>query len=429
LLTTNEKIMKRLIYVLSLALLTTKCTKDNGEGTSNNKKGEIIYVETNNYQNNQNAILAYKRKDNGTLEQLPGSPYATGGEGVGNPEQVLGPNDSDTQIEFSADNKFLLAVNSGTHTIAVFRIQSDGSLVAVPGSPFPSGGQTPVSIAVGGQYVYVVNKSHDLVHPITQAPNYTVFTMDGEGKLTQVPSSTVESTPGSSPAQVLLSNDGKFLFGADFLGFMLNPAKGTLRSFTVGTDGKITPVHGTPQAIPGMGGALGLWQHPKANVLYVGFPLQAKVGIYDINNNTGELNFRSTVDAGPAACWIRTTKDGNYMYVINSAENSVTVYNSSNPQSPSLIQRIVLKNSGPTYQFMGMPFVTSEGFSLDFSPTEDYLYIVSQHTNPDFSIGNYNYLHALRVGDDGKLSELADPIQLPVPATLRPQGTAVYRTN
>jgi hypothetical protein len=209
---------------------------------------------------------------------------------------------------------------------------------------------------------------------------------------------------------------------------MLKPAMGTLRSFTINASGTITPVAGTPYMIPGLGGALGLWQHPKDNTLYVGFPFQAKVGVYNIDPNSGALTFHSTVDAGLVACWVRTDKSGDYMYVLNSGENSVSIYNSSNSLSPVYIDKLVLKNSGPTYPppVGTMPFATSEAFHLSFSPSEKNLFIVSQHTNVDFSIGNYNYLHTLEVADDGRLTESHDPVNLPVAPNYRPQGVAVY---
>jgi 6-phosphogluconolactonase (cycloisomerase 2 family) len=421
------------ILLVCLAFMPS-CKKDDDDNNNNNNnnnggsngEAEVIYLQTNDPAGN--AILAYRHTGDGNLTQISGSPFSTGGNGVGNPNQVLGPDDSDQQLFLTADHKFLLTVNAGSNSIAVFNVSGDGSLSAVAGSPFPSGGETPVSVYVSENYVYVVNKSQNPLVPVTTDPNYTVFTLASNGALTPVAGSAVATTPGSSPAQALISVDKKFLFGADFLGFQLMPAVGTLRSFTVDSGGMITPVAGTPYMIPGMGGALGLWQHPSANVLYVGFPLQAKVGIYNINTASGALTFLSTVNAGPAACWLRTTKSGNYLYSLNSGNNSITAYNSSSATTPVIIDSIALKLPGPIYMNMGLPFTSSEGFAFDISPTNKYMYVVSQHTNPDFSIGNYNYLHFLTIGTNGTLDEPGAPIQLPVPNTVRPQGMVVFKT-
>ena len=383
---------------------------------------DVIYLENNDFHDNQNAILAYRNNRDGSLTMISGSPFLTGGSGIGNPMQALGPDDSDDQLIISDDARFLLAVNPGSNTIAVFRIGSEGDLTPVPGSPFPSGGQTPVSINMKGNYVFVANKAMDPLHPTTQNPNYVTLKMDDNGSLSIISGSKFETAAGSSPAQALVSDDGRFLFGADFLGFMLTPPTGTLRSFQIENSGKLSAVAGTPYIINGIGGALGLWQHPNTNILYVGYPLSGIIGIYSISESTGSLNFQSTVVAGPAVCWLRTTKNGNYLYSLNSSENSVSVFNSSNASAPALLAKIILKDSGPTYISGGKPNATSEDFGLAFSADEKILYVISQHTNPDFSIGNYNYLHGLIVAADGTLSEPLDPVQLPVAANIRPQG-------
>ncbi len=407
-------------------LLFASCQKVNGHLPGNKIDADVIYLETNDFSNQNNALLAYVNTGDGNLVPLHGSPFYTNGEGVGNLMQKLGPEDADTQLKFTSDGKFLLAINPGTNTIAVFTIGADGWLTPVAGSPFCSGGQTPSSIDIKGKYVFVVNKSTDFSHPITQAPNYTTFTIDNEGKLTPVAGSTFTTIVGSSPSQALVSNDGKFLFGADFLSFTLMPPVGTVRSFRI-HDGLLSPVWGTPYALPaGDGGALGLWQNPHSNTLYVGFPVVAKVGVYNINTNTGELSFQTAVNAGAAACWVRTNKKGDRLYVLNSAENSVGIYNTSVASSPVYLGKLTLKYSGPSYDpGNGAMFTTSQDFSLNFSPNEKYLYVVSQYTNPDFTVGDFNYLHALSVDEDGMLQETIEPAQLPVPATQRPQGVAV----
>ena len=415
------------LLLLVISFLLTSCDKDND---SKDNPYDVVYVQTNNFNDNQNAILAYRDKGDGNLEPLAGSPFATNGSGVGNPMQILGPLDSDYEIRLSSDNKFLLAVNSGSNTVAVFAIQSNGALQHVMGSPFASGGQTPAALDVSGNYVFVVNKSQDPLHATPMAPNYSTFTIDGAGKLTAVSGGKFETTAGSSPSNALASRDGKFLFATDFLGFMLTPAVGTLRSFSINA-GALAPVAGTPYVLPAGAmpdnGALGLWQHPSGNPLYVGIPAQGKVGVYNVNATTGALSLQTTVAAGKAACWLRTNAAGNHLYVLNSGDNSVQLFNTESPLAPVSVQSLQLKNSGPEYAGGGVMFKTSQDFSLHFSTDEKTLYVVCQHTNKDFSIGNYNYLHSLKVADDGQLSEVTEPMQLPVGSNVRPKGSAVIR--
>jgi 6-phosphogluconolactonase (cycloisomerase 2 family) len=415
--------MKRLLFSLLFSAAFLACT-DHPDPT---RRADILYIQTNNFQANQNAVLAYRVNGSGNLEPLAGSPFLTNGSGVGNPEQLLGPLDSDYELRLSTDGQYLLGVNSGSNTIAVFSIKAGGALEHVAGSPFSSNGQTPVSVDVSGNFVFVLNKSQNPLQATPQLPNYSTFTIDAAGKLTPVAGAKVETTAGSSPSNVLVSRDGKFLFGADFLGFMLMPPVGTLRSFTINGTGGLTPVAGTPYVVPGMGGtALGLWQHPSGSVLYVGNPVQGKVGVYSINASTGALALQTSVPAGSLVCWIRTNKAGNRMYVLNSGDNTVQVYNTLNPLAPVSIQTLELKNSGPSYPGPGgAPIKTSQPFSLVLSSAETSLYVVNQHTNKDFSIGNYNYLHTLKIAADGTLTEEADALQLPVANTIRPKGSVI----
>ncbi|HTR30758.1 MAG TPA: beta-propeller fold lactonase family protein [Puia sp.] len=391
------------------------CNKKGGgpEGTDG---GKVVYVISNDYHENANAVLAYRRKPDGTLVPLAGSPFLTHGAGLGNPKQVLGPDDTDDPLVVSDDGRLLFAVNGGSNTVAVFSIHPDGSLEAVPGSPFPSGGQTPCSIAISGRFVFVANKAFDPLHTITQQPNYTVFEVDNAGRLSTLPGGTIEVPSGSSPSQVLLSNDHRFLFATDFLAFMLPSEEpiGTLLSFDLHGDHGFALAPGAPYVVPkGDGGALGLATNPRSDhTLYVGFPVAGAFGVYDIDPSTGVLNFVTQVAGGPATCWLRTNSIGTRLYTLNSGENAVGVYNTDQPDAPTFIDKLVLKDSK-----------NSADFSLGFSPDGGTLYVVSINVDTTFAANN-NWLHVLKVAVDGTLSEPGEPLLLPVPNDVRPQGVA-----
>jgi 6-phosphogluconolactonase (cycloisomerase 2 family) len=390
------------------------CNKKSGNPDQDG--GKVVYVISNDYHDNANAVLAYRSRPDGTLAPLPGSPFLTHGAGLANPKQVLGPDDTDDPLVISDDGRFLFAVNGGSNTVAVFSINPDGSLVAVPGSPFPSGGQTPCSVAINGRIVYVANKAFDPLHVITQQPNYTTFEVDDAGRLSPVPNGTIEVPAGSSPSQVLLSNDRRFLFATDFLAFMLPTEEptGTLLSFDVEGDQGLKLAPGAPYVVPtGDGGALGLATNPRSDrTLYVGFPVAGAFGVYDIDPSTGVLTFVTQLPAGPATCWLRTNSIGTRLYTLNSGKNAVGVYNTDNPEAPSPISTLTLKDSQ-----------NSGDFSLGFSPDGGTLYVVSQNVDTTFATNN-NWLHVLKVAVDGTVSEPGEPLQLPVPNDVRPQGVA-----
>lgn len=392
----------------------------------------VLYVLSNDPAPGRNAVLGYRRAADGTLAPLPGSPFRTGGTGVANPTQMLGPDDVDLPIAVSADHRRLFAVNPGSNTVAVFDVAADGALSPVPGSPFPSNGSNPVSVGLDGdKQLYVVNKAQDPAHPTAEPPNYTGFRITGVGALVPIPHSTVTTVPGASPQMALVSPSRRLLFGADFLAPFTPAHQGALRAFAIEPNGRLTPAPGTPQQIPGPAdqrAVLGLWTHPTQNVLYVGFVQQNKLGVYTFDPSSGALTFQTTAsNSGQAICWIVASGTGDALYTSNTGDNSVSWYGTANPLQPVERQHLVLREPGPLYAGpMGMLLPTSEAFQLTLDPAGSHLYIVSQHTNPDFSAPNGNKLHTLTVAADGSVSEMAAPLPLPVDTRTRPWGVVAF---
>src|ERR1700753_1286028 len=117
----------RLLFAVAgvaVAVGMSSCSKQQG-GVGAAEQNKIVYVLSNDYHDNANAVLAYKRKSDGSLEAVSGRPFLTHGAGVGNPTEGLGPDDSDDALVISADGHYLLAVNGGSNTVAVFSINSD----------------------------------------------------------------------------------------------------------------------------------------------------------------------------------------------------------------------------------------------------------------------------------------------------------------
>ena len=195
---------------------------------------------------------------------------------------------------------------------------------------------------------------------------------------------------------------------------------GALISFQLEEAGGLQSAPGSPFVLPaGDGGALGLAENPHSNTLYVGFPVAKAFGVYAIDPVSGALNFETSLPGGPGTCWLRTNAQGNRLYTLNSGENTVGIYNIDHADAPVFITKLALKDAGPALSGGG---TSSEDFALNFSPDGLTLYVVSQGSNPDFTAGNFNWLHVLKVSTDGTLSEPTDPLQLPVAADVRPQG-------
>ena len=388
-----------------------------GGGSDNSASSaatNTLYVSTNDPATGRNAILGYRRAADGNLTPLPSSPYLMGGTGVTNPGQLDGPDDDDQNVIVSADHKYLYAVNSGSNTIAAFSIASDGSLTAVPGSPFASKGIEPVSLGISGDKLYCVNKNQDPGQTQTSdGANYTVFQVASNGTLSYVPGSTVTASKDASSSQALISPNGKFLTDAQ---------EGTslLRSFKIGLDGLLTDVPGSPLTLPLVDGTqaapLGLATHPTQNVLYVGFVNVGRLGVYSIDPVSGALSLITHVrNSGNEICWLIGTKDGKSLYTDNMLSNSVSHYDLTDPRNPVEVQHLVMKDA------------TSGGaFELSLDPTEKLLYVIQQRTTLNNADLKGNSIHVLQVGANGNLTEASfSPISMPVPSNAHPQGIVV----
>jgi 6-phosphogluconolactonase (cycloisomerase 2 family) len=114
-----------------------------------------------------------------------------------------------------------------------------GNLTSAIGSPFSSGGTSPVSIAVktGGRYVYVVNQGVPATNPTTCTASVQgsiqVYGVGGDGTLTPQSSATSQ---GCTPVWATMDTSGNFLYVLD----KLSPAYGTVTNGVKDLNGSIT---------------------------------------------------------------------------------------------------------------------------------------------------------------------------------------------
>jgi len=205
--------------VIGVAFAIPVATAFAGEGDGDDFLGpseHVVYTETND---TANAILAFRRDDDGNLTPVKGSPFATGGKGVIDPSFKLGPFDSDQNVVVDRGRRLLFAVNAGSNSIAVFHIRSkDGSLDAVEGSPFSSGGVNPVSIGLRGDQIVIINQNQDPAQNVAGATsNIVTRHVTNDGRIVESPNDTTIALPqGSSPSQALTTNDQTFVFDAEY---------------------------------------------------------------------------------------------------------------------------------------------------------------------------------------------------------------------
>lgn len=371
---------------------------------------------------------------------MPGSPFKTGGTGYATKAKLphFGPFDLDQNLVANADQTKVFVTNGGSDTVAVFDVQEGGVLKAVKGSPFPSGGKNPVSLGLAGDRLYVVNKNDDPGRDMTKTlPNYTGFKVGKDGSLTPIPKSTLEpATPWRSPTQALIV-EGKFLFDGDFGSFPLpsrldqwgknlgTDASSSIRALKINANGTLRqhpPLLAPDGAFDGGMDVdedgkpdpliFGLQVHPTKKLVYIGFVTAAKIGVYRYDDE-GRLTFvRAVPNKGTLVCWMRINKAGTRAYTTNNADDTVSVYDLSDAESPTEIQTLLLKGHGHPYQ-------------LDLSTDDRFFYTVKYRMFNETPVGDGSVLNVLEVQEDGTFREVdSSPVTLPVRDDLlaRPQG-------
>ncbi len=394
-----------LLPTLALAQTTTPATT-----SAQASRPHVLYVESNLTATGQNSILAYDIAGDGSLHQKAGSPYLTGGTGFFDATYALGPFDNDQNIILNPDSTVLYAINGGSNTIAVMHVQPDGSLVPFSSSPVAAHGATPISLGLHGNTLVTADYAINPAAPDSDiAPRLNVFGVAPGGSLNYLPYTEVYLHPGADPSQVLTSNTGPFVFTSGFPSGSVIDSYAQLPGGYLFRTGTVTPpVENGSNAL-----VLGLWANPRAPYVYAGLVVNNLLATYRINE-LGQLTLVGTAtDSGQGLCWLRTSRDGHYLYASNTGDQSISVFDLSNPAHPVEIQHVVAGGVGGFNQF-----------SLD--PGENFLYVL-QEENSVASAGKSNKVYAYKVDHaTGRLTFLSNlTVSLPVPSQTRTVGLAI----
>jgi len=364
------------------------------------ERADVIgHVYTNDNAAGTNTIGAFDRHADGSLSPTAGSPFVAGGAGTG---AALG---SQGSLQLSDDGRFLLAADAGSNQISVLKIGAHGAVEPVAGSPFPSGGKVPVSIAVHDKLVYVANEGDG-----ADGSNYNGFTIDAAGRLTPLDGSTIPLKPTALPGDILFNSTGTNLVATE-----VGPAAGPsfVDSFSVSRDGHLVAAPGSPFPAQAVGPFGSEFRPTNPSQLYVsnahGGANVGSVSAYDVARN-GILNPIGTspyADKQTAPCWVEITPDGRYLFTVNTAVPSISRYRITNNGALVLLGSTVFND--PTGR---------KAFDARLDPSGRTLYVV------DAGLGSISAFDV----DNGNLTELdSSPYSLPKGTT--PFGLVVTRSR
>ena len=312
----------------------------------------------------RNAILVFDRLADGRLVRA--GAVGTGGTGTG---AGLG---NQGGLVLSGNEKWLLAVNAGSHSISVLEVRRRGlRLMEVQ----PSGGVRPVSVTEHRGLVYVLNAGSDSI---------TGFVLGRDGRLRPLPGSErLLSGVATDPAQIAFTPDGDVLV-------VTEKATNKIVTFEIGRhglpgDARVQDSNGqTP-----FGFAFGKRDQLFVSEAFGGAENASATSSYEIDGHGVLTTISPSVATNQtAACWVVVTPNGRFAYVTNTGSGSISGY------------AIDFDGAIELLDADGRTAVTGDGSApIDLALTDNgrFLYSLNSGTN---TIG------AFRVHSDGSLSRL-----------------------
>lgn len=357
----------RLSLSLLAALATAAAVIPIAGATGSGVDG-AVYTLTNNIAGNE--IVVFDRFADGSLGAQ--RRYSTRGAGTG------GGLGNQGALALSDSGRWLFAVNPGSNSVSVFL--AVGNYLYRTDTE-ASGGNTPVSVTIEDDVVYVLNAGSD---------NVQGFRMSIYGTLTPIPGSRrALSGTGTAAAQVEFNRDGDLLV-------VTEKATNRVLTFTVDGDGLLSQarIQESPSPTP-FGFAFGRRDQLLVSEAVGGAAGASTLSSYRLNGDASVDVVSAAVPSGQsAACWVVTTRDGRYAYVSNTASGNLSTYRIGSGSTATLDSAVAADtgaDSGPT--------------DMALDRNSRFLYVLNNTT-----------IGAFRVGPGGALTRIEDQALSGVPA-------------
>ena len=330
-----------------------------------------VFVQNDDLTGNQ--VVAYKRSGTGTLT-LAGT-YNTGGQGGQLTGSVVDHLASQGSLQYDPRQRVLIAVNAGSNTVSVFWVFGDRLLLRQTVS---SGGTFPVSVAIHGNLVYVVNalnggsvQGYRLffghLFPIANSnralnldpsatpqfvntpgqvafsPNGTqlivttkangddidVFGVGSGGQLSASP--VVNSEPGTVPFAITFDQAGHLVIA--------DAGTNALAAFTLNSDGTVTLIDSV-----GTGQAATCWVAPAGGTLFASNAGSANISGYT-SDASGQLTLlgQTSTDAGTVDA--SATPGGKFLYVQTGGNGIVDEFSVGSGGSLTSVGSVTVANA------------------------------------------------------------------------------------
>jgi len=264
-----------------------------------------VFTMTNSASGN--VVLAYVIGPGGSL--IPAGHFGTHGKGTGVSLADQGA------LALSANHQWLLVVDAGSNAVSIFRVNSlsgSGPLLTFV-DKVNSHGTLPVSVAIHGSFVYVLNAGTSTV-----PGNIFGFFLADHGLLFPLPGSSraLSTSASTAPAEILFNPAGTVLVVSE-------KNTSVLDTYTVGHRGYASgpSVTASSGATP-YGFAFG-----RSGTLVVSDAGPGALSSYAVARS-GALTVKSgsITDGGTAPCWVATVDGGRIAYTSNAHSSTISTY-------------------------------------------------------------------------------------------------------
>jgi len=270
----------------------------------------VVFVQTDNTSGNQ--VVAYDRSTNGSLT-LAGT-YNTGGVGGQLTGSVVDHLASQGSLSFDPGSRSLYAVNAGSNTVSVFAVRGDRLFLR---QVVNSGGAFPVSVAVHGALVEVLNAENGGSVQGFVSFFGRLFAVPGWNRALGLdPTATPQFV--NTPGQVAFSPDGSQLI-------VTTKANGSdIDVFNVGRFGQLSAspvVNAEPGAVPFA------VSFDAAGQLVVAEAGTNALATFTLNPGGAVTPISALVTGQAATCWVAQAQ--GFFYASNAGSASLSQYSVS----------------------------------------------------------------------------------------------------
>ena len=357
--------------VAALAAPASAATDAATHGHFPDRASHAVFVQTDNTAGNQ--VVAYHRSGSGNLT-LAGT-YSTGGNGGQLTGSVVDHLASQGSLQYDARQRLVIAVNAGSNTVSVFWAFGDRLVLR---QVISSGGTFPVSVAIHGNLVYVVNALNGgsiqgyrlffgRLFPLsgsnrplnldpaatpqfTNTPGQVAFSPSGSQLIVTTKangndidvfgigangrpsaSAVVNSEPGTVPFAIAFDQAGHLVIA--------NAGTNALSTFALGSDGTVTLIDSV-----GTGQAATCWVAAAAGTLFASNAGSANISGYT-SSASGQLTLLGQTSTDPGTVDAAATPGGKFLYVQTGGNGIVDEFSVGSDGSLTSVGSVTVANA------------------------------------------------------------------------------------